>query len=145
MNNAADDKLKMSQSTATRSRGFTFIEVIVALSIVSIALVGLLQLHLVSLRMADASQVTSQAVMLAQEKIADQLAAGFPRPDTEVGTTRHNNVDFHWSTEVTDARLPTLNGVQLSDIRRISVDVRWKHGSGQKTVGLSTLTTDRKL
>jgi type II secretion system protein I len=144
MNRDAVDNLKLSQTTA-HCRGFTFIEVIVALSIVSIAIVALLQLHLVSLRMANTGRLTSQAVMLAQEKIAEQLATGFPDTDTETGIEQYNNVDFNWTTKVTDAALAPMNGVSLDGIRRISVDVKWKHGSGNKTVSLSTLTADRNL
>ena len=56
--------------------GFTLVEVIVALVIVSISLLGLIRLHLISISMADSAEMTSQAVLLAEEKIAETLALG---------------------------------------------------------------------
>ena len=48
----------------TRKRkAFTLVEVIVALVIVSISLLGLIRLHLISISMADAAEITSQAVL----------------------------------------------------------------------------------
>jgi Tfp pilus assembly protein PilV len=116
-----------------------------ALAIVSIALVALLRLHLVSIRMADTSRVRSQALLLAREKIEEQLATGFPQPSTNTGTEHINSLELKWSTEVTEAELPTINGIRINDLRRISVNVRWNQGPGQKEVKLSTLVANRKL
>ncbi len=145
MRNKINNKLPSSINAPVTRRGFTIIEVIMALAIVSIALVSLMRLHLVSLRMAYTGRVTSQALMLAREKIAEQLATGFGQPTTDSGTEYKNNLDFHWRTEVTDAELPTINGIVLNDLRRISVEVSFKDGSRQKEVKLSTLVANRKL
>ena len=127
------------------NRGFTFIEVVMALAIVSIALVALLRLHLVSIRMADTSNVRSQALMLAREKIEEQLAIGFPQTSTNTGIEHINSLELKWRTEVTDAELPAINGIRINDLRKISVNVRWSQGPGRKEVKLSTLVTNRNL
>ena len=74
--------------------GFTFVEVIVALAIVSISLLGLIRLHLISIRMVEAAEVTSQAVLLAEEKIAEALALGYPKEGTKSGTVERNALLF---------------------------------------------------
>ena len=145
MKNKRKKNLNVSINATTHRSGFTFIEVIMALAIVSIALVALLQLHLVSIRMADTSRIRSQAILLAREKIDEKLAAGFPQPSTNSGTEYINSLDLKWTTEVTQADPPNINGIRINDLRKISVNVRWNQGSGQKEVKLSTLVTNRNL
>ena len=68
-----------------RARAFTFVEVIVALAIASISLLTLLKLNLLSIRLVDRAQITTQAVLLADEKIAETLAVGYPDEGRESG------------------------------------------------------------
>ena len=74
--------------------GFTLVEVIVALVIVSISLLGLIRLHLISISMADAAEMTSQAVLLAEEKIAETLALGYPKEGTASGVVEKNIIIY---------------------------------------------------
>lgn len=124
---------------------FTFVEVIVALAIVSISLLALLRLHIISISMAEAAETTSQAIFLADEKIAETLASGYPEEEINSGTVEKNALRFHWQTQVTDLRSPQLDGINITGLRRISVDVSWKQGTGQKHLQMSTYVADRKL
>ncbi len=129
----------------TRTRAFTFVEVIVALSIVSISLLALLRLHIISIGMADTAQITSQAVFLANEKIAETLAAGFPKEGANSGTVGKNAFCLDWKTEVTDLKLSQLEKEGIAGLRKISVVVNWKQGLGKKHLRMSTLVADREL
>ncbi len=129
----------------TRTRAFTFVEVIVALSIVSISLLALLRLHIISIGMADTAQITSQAVFLANEKIAETLAAGFPKEGANSGTVEKNAFCLDWKTEVTDLKLSQLEKEGIAGLRKISVVVNWKQGLGKKHLRMSTLVADREL
>ncbi len=129
----------------TRERAFTFIEVLVALVIVSISLLALIRLHIISISMTDTAEITSQAVFLANEKIAETLAAGFPEEGTNSGTVQKNALALHWQTEVTNVEPPQLGGMDFSGLRRILVDVNWKQGIRRKTLQMSTYVADRKL
>ncbi len=80
--------------------GFTFVEVVVALAIVSISLLALIKLHLVSIRLAETARITSNAVFLADQKIAETLALGYPKEGANCGTVEENAVCLHWQTEV---------------------------------------------
>jgi general secretion pathway protein I len=127
------------------THGFTFIEVVIALAIVSISLLAMLKLHLVSIRLAHTAQITSNAVFLAQEKLAESLALGYPQEGANCGTVEENAVCFRWQTEVTPLQLPQLATVGVSGLREISVDVSWEQGSGQKRIRMFTYVADRKL
>ncbi len=129
----------------TRTRAFTFVEVIVALAIVSISLLALLRLHIISIGMADTAQITSQAVFLANEKIAETLAAGFPKEGTNSGTVGKNALCLDWKTEVTDLKLSQLEKEGIAGLRKISVVVNWKQGLGKKHLRMSTYVADREL
>jgi len=126
-------------------QAFTFVEVIVALAIVSISLLGLIRLHLISIRMAEAAEVTSQAVLLAEEKIAETLALGYPKEGAKSGTVQKNALCLRWRTEVTDLQSRHLAESNITGLRRICVDVGWKQGAGYKNLQMSTYVADRRL
>ncbi len=129
----------------TQARAFTFVEVIVALAIVSISLLALLRLHIISISMVDKAEITSQAVFLANEKIAETLAAGYPKEGTNSGTVEKNALCLDWKTEVTDLRLSQLDKAGIAGLRKISVVVNWKQGLGSKHLQMSTYVADREL
>ena len=130
---------------ATGSGAFTFIEVIVALAIVSISLLGLLKLHLVSIGMADAAAMTAQAVFLAQGKIAETMALGYPQVGVDTGAAEYDRADVRWRTEVSDVQLPELAQAEVAGLRKISVDVTWKQGIRRRHLQMSTCVADRKM
>ena len=129
----------------TRKGAFTFIEVLIALVIVSISLLALIRLHLISINTTEAAQIKSQAVLLANEKIAETLALGYPEEGTKSGTAEMNALDLHWQTEVTEITPYKLNELDIEGLRRILVDVRWEQGIGYKHIQMSTYVADRKL
>jgi type II secretion system protein I len=124
---------------------FTFIEVIVALTIVSISLLALLKLHLLSINMADRAEITSQAILLAQEKIAEVAAQGYPKLMAQSGIVDKNNVPLHWQIKVTDLKQPELEKANITGLRQILVDVTWNQGKKYKNIQMSTYFADRKL
>ena len=126
-------------------RAFTFIEVVVALAIVSISMLTLLRLHIISINMVDKAQITSQAVFLADEKIAETLAAGYPEEGTNSGTVEKNGLTLNWQTKVTNLRLAQLDEVDITGLRKVHVDVSWKQGVNPKHLRMSTYVADRKL
>ena len=138
-------KNKCTAIGGTRKRAFTFVEVLVALVIVSISLLALLRLHIISISMTDTAEITSQAVFLANEKIAETLAPGYPEEGTNSGTVEKNALCLHWRTEVTDLQPPQLGGLHIAGLRRIFVDVSWKQGIRRKHLQMSTYVADRNL
>lgn len=128
-----------------RIRAFTFVEVVVALAIVSISLLTLLRLHIISISMVDTAQITTQAVLLANEKIAEIVADGYSKEGTNSGTTQTNGLVLNWQTEVMELRLPQLDKVNIGGLRKILVDITWKQGLSRKQLQMSTYVADRKL
>jgi type II secretion system protein I len=127
-------------------QAFTLIETVTALAIVSIALLGLLQLHLISMRTADKAQAKTRAVFLAQEKMAELLSGGFPATGTKSGTVENDGLRLTWRTEV--ANTSTSRGqldLRLNHVRKLSVEVGCGDDPDQRQVRLTTYAAERKI
>lgn len=132
-----------SIAAVKRKTGFTFVEVLIALAVVSIALLALLRLHLLTIRIADQARVTSGAIFLAEQKIAETLALGYPKVGINSGTIADNPVALDWNVEVTDLRLPELGTAASAGLRKILVDVSWKQRLGRNHLQMTTYVAQR--
>ena len=130
-------------------RAFTLLEVVIALAITSISLLALLKLHVVSSALADTAELTSQAVLIGDGKIAETLAEGYPNLGVTTGIVEHSNISFPWRREVTEAHPAQFGNFNpnllKTEIRKISVNIKWKTGLGYKYFDLSTYIADRTL
>lgn len=128
-----------------RAGAFTFVEVIIALAIASISLLTLLKLHLMSIRLVDRAQITTQAVLLANEKIAETLAGGYPDRGRKSGKIEKNGLTMEWHSEVTDLQLPHVDSTGDTGLRKVIVDINWRRGAGSKRLRMSTCVADARL
>lgn len=142
---ATGSKAEWVTNSRKRPGAFTFVEVIVALAIASISLLTLLKLHLLSIKLVDKAQITTQAVLLANEKIAETLAAGYPERASRSGTVERNGLALNWRAEVADLQLPQLGEARITGLRRVVVDVNWKRGATGRQLKMSTYVADGKL
>lgn len=93
--------------------GFTLIEVMVAMTIVAFAFVGLLGLHNRNLKMIGDDQNLTQATLLARRFITEMEVVE-QWPDT--GTSRGEFPEvpgFYWERDVEDTDLTTVRRVVL--------------------------------
>ncbi len=142
---AAGGEARRSARGARQARAFTFVEVIVALVIASISLLTLLRLNLLSIGLVDRSQITTQAVLLANEKIAERLAAGYPEPGRKSGTVERNGTKLTWHARVEDVQALQSGDSRITGLRRVLVAVNWKRGAPGKRVQMSTYVADKRL
>jgi prepilin-type N-terminal cleavage/methylation domain-containing protein len=126
-------------------RAFTFVELIIALAVASISVVALLRLNIVSIRLTDSARIISQAAFVADRKIAETLALGYPDLGTSAGSLDENGLFFDWQTKVTDDTPPQLADVNVAAVRKISVEVACKQGLSRKKLQMSTYVADRNL
>jgi len=123
--------------------GFTLVEVLVALAIVSIAMTALLKLNLVSIRTADAASLLSRASVLANQRIEESLAFGYPDKKVESGQVEEKGLTLNWKRMVTDCSV-AVGGADVTGLREILVDVHWRQGKSAGAVRMSTYVADRK-
>ena len=113
------------------SRGFTLLEILVAVAILGVALVSLLALHARNLRLFAESQDITVAGLLASRLAAETQAGAFPVVGTDngtfVGLDDDPSVDFG---ERTGGNLATrfswrrdVESTGLQNLRRVRVSV----------------------
>lgn len=119
-----------------RPRGFTLLEIIVAFTILSVALVGLIQAFGAGLRGLGAAQASAAAVMLARSKL-DEVGLTIPLEDGESNGETEDG--YRWRVSIAPVEDPDL-GDALAAIAfpyRVEVAV-----TGDRR-GAVTLTTIR--
>src|SRR4030066_74303 len=92
-----------------RPRGFTLLEVMIALAILSIVAVAFLRAQASSVRLVDEASQISLATLLAKEKMAELESIGFSEPQKHKGTGGKEFPSMRWeqvvsSTEVLNLR-----------------------------------------
>jgi len=104
------------------SFGFTLLEVMVALSVMSIVLVSVYRMHSQSLTMNTAARFYTQAPILAQGKMAEleALSSGaFPENSGDFG---EQFPGYSWQTSVADITSEILGEV-AEDLKRVDITV----------------------
>jgi len=140
-----EDKIRYARIKQITAGAFTFVEVMIALAIVSISFLALIRLDIISIGMADTAEITSQAVLLADGKIAETLAIGYPKKETTAGVVEKNGVALSWKTEVKDVQSPQFIEANVTGLREILVDVSWQQRLGYKHLLMSTYVADGQL
>lgn len=80
--------------------GFTLLEVMVAVAIISISFVSLLGSQSQSISVADISRFETTAAMLAREKLTELQLAGYSALENSSGQFDEEFTDYAWQTEV---------------------------------------------
>ncbi len=135
---------KVSRLLTVRShRGFTLLEIMVALSVLSIGIVTVIELFGGSLRLVDKASRRTQAVIYARE-IMDSLFEGETLEDGEEGGEMGDG--YSWVAYVQEVRPEeeeegrfienTLLPIRLKELE---VRVRWQGGSGSQEFVLHSL------
>ena len=103
--------------------GFTLIEVLVALSLAAIGMLGLIQLQLTSMAAADKADRTTQATLLAQSLINEAISQGINEPSQDTGTNTSSTPPMHWRVTITRER--QLSRPTTQPIYRIQAQIGW--------------------
>ena len=120
------------------ARGFTLLEVLVALAILGIAIVASIQGFAQGLRLLKLSGDHQEAMLIADEKLRELVA---PTEGREDGVQQR----YQWSRTVTKVATPELSDtprpVQWA-VFQLEVQVRWDERREVKLTTLRTLATN---
>ncbi len=126
------------RSIARDNRGFTMIEILVAMLVLSIASAALFEGFSVGFRNARTADDFAQAVLIAQSKLAP---AGVAEP-LSAGVSSGEELDkYAWTVRVDPVEVALDDGATPSQLQPflVAVDVVWSDGGTERTVSLSTL------
>ncbi len=121
------------------AKGFTLIEVLVAMTVFSVALLGLEEMHLTAIQVNSIASRLTQATTLAQDRVERLLA--MPYSDPLLADTTATGI----FTSYTDPNPPqgyTIRwevdtDVPSAGIKTINIFVAWKNLKASKTFSLS--------
>ena len=118
-----------------RSKGFTLIEIMISVAILSFGLILILQGFTHSLNILSISENNLQATLLAEEKIA-QLQIDAKQNEYEFltdlsGELKLNNIEFNWETRITP------DG-EYQDLNSVLTIISWKEGKRKGSVPVVT-------
>ena len=93
--------------------GFTLLEVMIAMSILAMALVAVLQMQSQNVSMSSDSRFRTMASLLAQSKMAEAEAAAALSNLDQSGDFSPEHPDYAWTLSVTDTRLSKLKKIEV--------------------------------
>jgi len=118
--------IKRSEGT---KEGFTLLEVMIAVAILSLVAVAFLGAQASSIRLVDESVQISMATLLAKERMAELESRGFPEPGSNSGTFGDAFPSYRWEQ--------TISTTDIPDIRKAVVRVLWMEGDLQRNMELT--------
>jgi len=107
--------------------GFTLIEVLVAIVILTVGLLGTAGLIIEIIKGNQVSKRISTATVLAQDKMEEIKGAGYAGADAEAGTEPYGGVDFPLYKRITDV----APGNPTAGMKKITVTVYWNSDNSQ--------------
>ena len=101
--------------------GFTLLEVMVAMSILAIALVGVFKLQSQSISMSTEARFKTTAALLAQSKMVDAESSLTLLNRTENGDFGTDYPQYNWRLEVTDTQIPRFKKIEVTVANKVFV------------------------
>ena len=109
-------------------RGFTLLEVMVALFVFSIAVLALLATRNQAIRLNEAARDQVILTLLADRKMAEAVGAGFVPAGEASGFFANHYRGYRWKEVISPSPFPT--------IRQITVTIIKGHGKGRSSLSL---------
>jgi len=130
----------MKKHLKMNNKGFTLVELMVALVVFAIGILAVGQLQVTSIRYNAHAQRMSEATMLAQGQMDSMLACAYV--DASVGTVSYDtsNPTYTITTKVTEDSEDL--SVPIAAIKQINVEVTWTSRGTTKNVTLDSIRTD---
>ena len=121
-----------------RTRGFSLIEIVVALGLLATGLIGVIRLFPVGLRASKRSEVVSKAALLAQQQLEELKLKGYAAlvADPPQVPLSGASGKYQWSLVVASVDAPGLP--TPNELRAVTITVQWPEGGQQRSTAVTT-------
>ena len=123
--------------SGTRGNGFSLLEVLVALALLSIALVVILQLFSANLAGLSASDSYAKAVLKAESKMREVLD---DEDIAEKSSSETTDDGYRIDTAITDAETQRTENLPVR-LLEINLTIRWANGLKERVFTLKAMKT----
>lgn len=131
----------MKTDRSSRNKGFTLIEVVVALAILGVGLMVIIELFSGGLRLARASMEYTKAVNYARTKMEEITVKPAVVEGTEEGES--DDKTFRWQVGVKKVDLLSIDkSVDYKppiELYQVKIEVFWKSGTKEKSTSIESL------
>ena len=124
-----------------KNRGFTLLEVVVALTIVGLGVVTVLEIFSLGLRLAAKSSEVSQARLYGQTVMDEVIVYGGPQSGREEGSFASGH---RWRLEVRTVGEPSASLANPWELKEIGLEVRYREANRDKQLELKTLRLSKR-
>jgi len=118
----------------SRNDGFTLIEILIAMVMVVVGMVLLSQAFSAGLRAVSVADRSSQAQLLAEQKISELEVLSFSSLQTDSGDFGDDYPDYTWQTEV--------SSTDLDNMKKVILTVSWTHENTARSIVITRYFTD---
>jgi type IV pilus assembly protein PilV len=128
----------MCKRLISRKEGFTLLEIMITLVILSISLMALAGLQVSAIKGNDFSKRMTTGLAIAQTKLEQIKRTPYANINSEpltqvtVSSGSNRNLNFH-------AQVTVNNNIPLQNTKTVNVTVTWKHNSKSYSIPISTI------
>jgi general secretion pathway protein I len=108
--------------TRTEDKGFTLMEVMIAMAILAIALVSIFQLQSQSISMATDSRFMTTAALLAQSKMVEVEARPSLSSQSESGDFGTDYPQYTWQLQIGDTQFPQFKKIEVTVTNKLFIN-----------------------
>ncbi len=137
--NPLNNLISLFRRSADDKNGFTLIEIVVTLAILSLALPTLLRTFTEAAKGQALAENRTTALYLLKFRMAAIEAEGYPDIGEEDGEFGEDS-RFRWHSEVQDVESDEIEGLRL-----VAVTVTWQERGRERIVSTSTYLADRQI
>jgi len=116
-------------------RAFSLLEVLLALAIFSVGLVGIMQATTVQVRAEKQAEDVTRATILAQNIIEEIRYTGDLEEEADDGEFEGDDQGFTWEYETEET--------EIAGLYRLEVAIRWSDGMAEKDFVVETFLAER--
>lgn len=130
---------RLTPQSTTEQHGFTLLEILVTLVILSITLPALLHSFREASRGQAVSEFKTTALYLLKYRMAEIELLGYPDIGEEDGEFGENS-RYRWHSDVQDVESEEIEG-----LRHVTVTVTWQQQGQEKWIAMNTYIADRQI